>query len=66
MRQDHPVFNLGSQAEADAIVAWVARKLRDPNYCPTGAARRAVAALLQGTAAYGASRSLPDDLAKVP
>jgi hypothetical protein len=31
MRQDHPVFNLGSQAEADAIVAWVARKLRDPN-----------------------------------
>ena len=52
MRQDHPVFSLGTQAEGDAIVAWVARKLCDPNYCPTGAARRAVAALLQGTAAY--------------
>jgi len=31
MPQDHPVFSLGSQAEAGAIVAWVARELRDPN-----------------------------------
>jgi hypothetical protein len=29
--QDHPVFGLGSQAEAGVIVAWVARELRDPN-----------------------------------